>query len=115
MDWNCENVFLSKINITMTVMEVCIMCINLEKLAWRQNSECCSADFWPVLRACLEISRCCSDSILMKVSDVIIYIMKIMWRDFRKICSSCFRDIQKSAKSPNFEWICTHTGGEKTG
>ena len=23
------------------------------------------------------------------------------------------RDIQKSAKSPNFEWSCTYTGGEK--
>ena len=27
---------------------------------------------------CLEISRCCSESILMKVSDIFIYIMKIM-------------------------------------
>ena len=35
----------------------------------------------------------------MKVSDIIIYIMKIMWRDFKKIRSSRFRDIrQKSAK-----------------
>ena len=51
----------------------------------------------------------------MKVSDIIIYIMKIMWRDFKKIRSSRFRDIQKSAKSPNFEWSCTYTGGEKTG
>ena len=34
----------------------------------------------------------------MKVSDVIIYIMKIMWRDFKKIRSS-----QESAKSPNSE------------
>ena len=30
------------------------------------------------LEICLEISRCCSKSILMKVSDIIIYIMKIM-------------------------------------
>ena len=29
----------------------------------------------------------------MKVSDIIIYIMKIMWRDFKKIRSSRFRDI----------------------
>ena len=51
----------------------------------------------------------------MKVSDIIIYIMKIMWRDFKQIRSSRFRDIQKSAnKSPNFEWRCTYTGGEKT-
>ena len=52
---------------------------------------------------CLEISRCCSKSILMKVSDIIIYIIKIMWRGFKKIHSSRFRDIQKSAKSPDFE------------
>ena len=49
----------------------------------------------------------CSESILMTVSDIIIYIMKIMWRDFNKIRSIRFRDIQKSAKSPNFEWSCT--------
>ena len=34
---------------------------------------------------------------------------------FKKIRSSRFRDIQKSAKSPNLEWSCTYTGGEKTG
>ena len=51
----------------------------------------------------------------MKVSDIIIYIMKIMWRGFKKIRSSRFRDIQKSAKRPNFERSCTQTGGEKTG
>ena len=27
---------------------------------------------------CLEISRCCSESISMEVSDIFIYIMKIM-------------------------------------
>ena len=48
----------------------------------------------------------------MKVLDVIKYIMKIVWRDFKKIRSSRFRDIQKSVKSPNFEWSCTWTGGE---
>ena len=48
----------------------------------------------------------------MKVSDIIIY---IMWRDVqKKILSSRFRDIQKSAKSLNFEWSCTYTSGEKT-
>ena len=31
----------------------------------------------------------------MKVSDVIIYIMKIMWRDFKKLRLSRFRDKQK--------------------
>ena len=43
------------------------------------NSECCNADFWSVRRLIrLEISRCRSESILMKVSDIIVYIMKIM-------------------------------------
>ena len=51
----------------------------------------------------------------MKVSDLTIYIMKIMWRDFKKIRSSRFGDVQKSAESPNFEWSLTYTGGEKTG
>ena len=38
----------------------------------------------------------------MKVSDVIIYIMKIMWKDLKKIRSSRFRNKKKnSAKSPN--------------
>ena len=49
----------------------------------------------------------------MKVSDIIIYIMRSMWRDFEKNCSSRLRDIQKSAK--NFEWSCTYAGGKKTG
>ena len=48
----------------------------------------------------------------MKVSDIIIYIMKIMWRDFKKIRSSRFGDIQESSKSPNSEWSCTYSGGE---
>ena len=44
----------------------------------------------------------------------IIYIMKIIWRDLKKkIRLSRFRDTQKSAKSPNFEWSCTYTGGGK--
>ena len=41
----------------------------------------------------------------MKVSDIIIHIMKITWRDFKKNRSSRFRDIQKSAKSPNLEQV----------
>ena len=44
-----------------------------------------------------------------------IYIMKILWRDFQNIRLSRFVDIQESAKSPNSEWSCTYTGGEKTG
>ena len=51
----------------------------------------------------------------MKVSDIFIDIMKIKWRDFKKIRLSRFGDIQESAKSPNSEWSCTCTGGEKTG
>ena len=64
---------------------------------------------------CLEIVKCCSESILIKVSDIFINIMIIMWTDFKKIRSSRFGDIQESAKSPNSEWSCTYTGGEKTG
>ena len=54
---------------------------------------------------------------LMKFLYIIINIMKIMWRDFKNIRSSRFRDIQKKkkAESPNSEWSCTYTGGEKTG
>ena len=63
----------------------------------------------------IEILRCRSESISMNVSDLIIYIMKIMWRDLKKIRSNRFRDIQNSAKSPNFEWSCTYTGAEKRG
>ena len=56
-------------------------------------------------RFVLKFRRCCRESILMKVLDIIIYIMimKIMRRDFKKIRSSRFSVIQKSAKSPNFE------------
>ena len=43
----------------------------------------------------------------MKVSDIIVYIMKIVLGDFKKIRSSRFKDIQKNAESPNFEWSCT--------
>ena len=39
----------------------------------------------------------------MKVSDIITYIMKIMGFSFKKICSSSFRDIQKSGKSQDLE------------
>ena len=35
----------------------------------------------------------------MKVSDIITYIMKIMWFDFKNIRSSSFKDKQKSAES----------------
>ena len=51
----------------------------------------------------------------MKVSDIFMYIMKIMWRDLKKVRSRRFGDIQESAKSPNSEWSCTYTGAEKTG
>ena len=39
----------------------------------------------------------------MKVSDIITNIMKIMWRRLKRILSSRFKDIQKSAKSQNLE------------
>ena len=37
----------------------------------------------------------------MKVLDIITYVMKIIGLGFKKIRSSSFRDIQKSAKSPD--------------
>ena len=40
------------------------------------------------------MSRCCSESILMKVSDIFVCIMKIMWRDLKKKRSSHFGDIR---------------------
>ena len=39
----------------------------------------------------------------MKVSDIIIYIIKIMWRGLKRILLSHFRDTQKSAKGQNLE------------
>ena len=41
----------------------------------------------------------------MKVSDIIVYIMKIVLGDFKKIRSSRFKDIQKNAKSPNLNEV----------
>jgi len=41
--------------------------------------------------------------------------MKIMGFGFKKIRSSSFRDIQKSAKSQDLEYSCTLTGVEKAG
>ena len=65
---------------------------------------CCNADFWQVRRIGLSWNLwCCSESISMKVWAIIKYIMKVMCRDFKKIGSNSFKDIQKSAKSPNFE------------
>ena len=43
----------------------------------------------------------------MKVSDSIIYIMKITWRGLKVILSSRFRDNAESAKSQNLEQSCT--------
>ena len=44
--------------------------------------------------------------------NTLYYIMKIMWRDLKRIRSNRFRDMQKGAYSPNFEQA--DTGGEKT-
>ena len=49
----------------------------------------------------LEISRYCRESILVKVSIIIVYIVEIMWRGSKGILSSRSRDLQKSAKSQN--------------
>ena len=52
---------------------------------------------------CLEISRCYSESILMKVSDVIMHIMKIIWWGLKRILSSSSTDLQRSADNQNLE------------
>ena len=48
-----------------------------------------------------------------------VYALYTLWRLYeeikKKIRLSRFRDTQKSAKSPNFEWSCSYTGGGKTG
>ena len=36
-----------------------------------------------------------------------------MWRDLKKKNVRVVSEIQNSAKSPDFEWSCTNTGGEK--
>ena len=41
--------------------------------------------------------------ILTKLSDIIIYIMDIMWWGLKRILSSRSRDLQKSAKSQKLE------------
>ena len=45
----------------------------------------------------------------MKVSDNITYIMRIMGFDFKKLCSSGFRDEQKGAESQNLEYFIIFT------
>ena len=51
----------------------------------------------------LEISRCYGESILMKVSDIIMHIMKIIWWGLKRILSSRSRDIQRNANNQNLE------------
>ena len=58
----------------------CMVRINLEKLAYHQNSESCIlAEIFDrfVGNVCREISRCYSESILMKVSDITMHIIEI--------------------------------------
>jgi len=51
----------------------------------------------------------------MKVSDIFTYVMKIMGFGLKKICSSSFRYLQKSAQSQDLEYSCTWTGADKAG
>ena len=39
----------------------------------------------------------------MKASNIIMHIMKIIWRGLKRILSSRSRNIQKSAKNQNLE------------
>ena len=52
---------------------------------------------------CLEISRCYSESILMKVSDIIMDIMKIICWGLKRILSSRSWDVQRNANNQNLE------------
>ena len=97
-------------------MEACKVRINLEKLAKRQNSERRNADFWPVSRLGLSwnFKAFAVISIVIKVLDIIVYIVKIMWWGLKRIQSGRSRDIQNRAKIQNLEWSCSKTGVEKT-
>ena len=61
-------------------MEVCIVCIILEKFKLNVKTVNVVTQIFDrfVGKVCLEILRCCSGAISMKVSDLIIYIMKFM-------------------------------------
>ena len=63
---------------------------------------------------CLEISGCYSESILVKVSDIIMHVMEIIWWGLKRILSSLSRDIHKSAKNQNLGESCTYAGREIT-
>ena len=73
--------------------------INLEKLA--KTVKCCNVKTVNVVTPNFGwfVSYCNTlksqekpESILMKVSDIVVYIMKIMWCDLKRILSSRFRD-----------------------
>ena len=47
---HCQRFTFKICNKIHTKMEVCMMGINLEKIAELESGECCNADFWPVRR-----------------------------------------------------------------
>ena len=46
----CQGFTFKRCNKIDKVVDVCMVSVNLEKLAWRQNSEYCNEDFWLVRR-----------------------------------------------------------------
>ena len=80
-------------------MKVCIVRIIFEKLASRQCSECCIADFWQVRRIGLSWNFKVLQWINLNESFRLYYIhYKGYVKRFSKIRSSRFRDIQKARK-----------------
>ena len=57
----------------------------------------CSADFWPILSRDLSWNFKVLQWILLKVSDIILYSLKIMWRDFKKKSFDVVSEIYKKA------------------
>ena len=108
-DWLwIDHAVLSKINITMTTIKsikVEIRQIYIKTLKVK-NRLVCRKIARKKLHQNIQAAKCdvkqhfwLSGSILMKVSDIIIYIVKIMWWGWKKILSSRSRKIQKNAKS----------------
>ena len=75
-----------------------------------RGCECCNADFWPVrIRVGLSWNFKVLQWINLTESFRHFYIHYECYvkRFKKKTRSSCFGDIQESAKSPNSEWSCT--------
>ena len=67
----------------------------------------CDADFWPVRELGSSWNFKVFKWINFNESFIITYILKIMGFGFKKIRSSSFRDVQKTAKRQDLEYNCT--------